>query len=298
MAKLNSLKILFVFAIALFHSCAEPSSEIDTNNETEIDSMSIASTSAIAPDKNYYPIPSPEDMFDFIKLNQVNYNQTNNQEVAIQRFQTEKEKATAFGVYSTNLAYVAAYDDVQLSIIYYKAIKQLASDLGIEGAISQNTMDQIQQKLDQPDSILPIINATYRESIAYLEENKRGSVMAIIAASGWLESMHIVLNTLDYSTSNSSLLQRIADQKLVFGNLWSYLKVYEDNKEVNELMVDLLPIRSILAGFEEVKSGNVKSEQKGKKVFFGGGIKIEMTKNQYEELKTAVQNIRAELLKQ
>lgn len=297
MAKKTLTKsLIYCTSLCLIYSCSEPSGQASSETDTKVDSVALASSSAIKPDENYYPVPAPDEMFDFIKSNKLDYDQSNNQEIAVQSFQTEKEKAIAFGMYSTNLAYVSAYDDAQLSIIYYKAIKKLASELGIEGAMTQKTLEEIQQKLDDPDSLMPIINASYRESIAYLEDNKRGNVMAIVATSGWLESMHIVLNTLEYNDVNKEVLQRVADQKLVFGNLWAYLKKYEDDAMVNEMMTSLLQVRSVLASFEEVKSGNIKAERKGKKLIFGGGTQIAMTKEQYTELKNSIEDLRSTLI--
>ncbi len=288
--------LIYCTSLFLFYSCSEQSERTSLETITEEDLIALASSSAIKPDENYYPIPAPNDMFDFIKSNKLDYDQSNNQEISIQNFQTEKEKAIAFGMYSSKLAYVSAFDDAQLSIIYYKTIKKLASELGIEGALNQKILDDIQQKFDDPDSLMPIINASYRESIAYLEDNKKGNVMAIVAASGWIESMHIVLNTLEYNEANKEVIQRVADQKLVFGNLWAYLKKYEGDAMVNEMMTAMLEVRSVLASFEEVNSGNVKVERKGEKLIFGGGIQIAMTKVQYIELKNSIEDLRSTLI--
>ncbi len=296
---MTSTKIINVFAFltltSLIMACAEPAPEEIENSTLTEDSVALASTSAIQPDENYYPIPAPDEMFSFIEVNKVGYDASKNPKVDLSQVQMEKEKAVAFGLYSSNLAHVSAYDDVQQAIIYYKAIRQLANDLGIDGAMNKETMDAIQDKLDEPDSLMPIINSSYRDAVAFLEENKRGNIMAVVAASGWLESMHIVITSMSFADAPDLLKQRIADQKLVFGNLWSFLKKYEEEEMVKEMMTDLLPIRSILAGFQEVKSGNVNVKKQGKKLLLGGGTRIAMTEAQYNELATAINDLRIKL---
>jgi hypothetical protein len=292
----NTLRLLVLFIFcSLFFACAEPSAEETTETTNTEDSITLASSSAIKPDENYYPIPAPDEMFQFIELNKVGYDASKNPEVDLSQLQLEKEKAIAFGLYSSNLAHVSAYDDVQQAIIYYKAIRQLANDLGIDGAMNKETMDAIQAKLDEPDSLMPIINNSYRDAVSFLEENKRGNIMAVVAASGWLESMHIVLTSVNYANASDNLKQRIADQKLIFGNLWAFLKKYEEDEMVNEVMTDLLPVRSTLAGFQEVKSGNVNVQKEGKKLLLGGGTKIAMTEEQFNELATAIHDLRKKM---
>jgi hypothetical protein len=235
-------------------------------------------------------------MFEFIKANQLKYDPAKVLNSDMTSFSSEKQKAIAFGMYSTNLAYVASFEDFQKSITFYKIIRQLGLDLGIEGAVSDETMNKIQSNLDQPDSLMKIVNNSYRESVEFLDNNRRGNIMAIIAASGWIESMHIVLASVTKYDEANPIIQRIADQKLIFGNLLSYLKVQSEDQMVLEAMQTLSPVREVFAGFEEIKAGKVTNEKKGKKLILGGGTKIYMSSDQFKELKASVEQVRNSML--
>jgi len=297
---MNILKIastsFAVLTISTIVACAEPQTSQSESKTENVDSLEMAATSAIKPDENYYPIPSPEEMFEFIKANQLKYDPSKVMKNDISSFLSEQQKAIAFGMFSTNLAYVASFEDFQKSITYYKTIRQLGIDLGIEGAVSDKTMNNIQANLDQPDSLMKIVNNSYRESVEFLENNRRGNIMAIIAASGWIESMHIVLSSIPKYDESNPVMQRIADQKLIFGNLLAYLKMHSDDEMVLETMETISPVRDVFLGFEEIKVGKVTNEKKGKKLILGGGTKIYMSADQFKELKASVEQVRKSML--
>tara|TARA_R110002049_G_scaffold3502_9_gene26250 strand:- start:1816 stop:2715 length:900 start_codon:yes stop_codon:yes gene_type:complete len=292
---LSNLSIYFAF-FCLITACVESPTENSDEVNLQVDSSSVSSS--LERNNTYYPIPSPEEMFDFIKSNQLDYDQSINQQLNIQNFQTEKEKALAFGIYSANLAYAVAYDDARMALNYYKTIRQLASELGIDGAMNQEIMNKLQKKLSNPDSLMSIMSASYGESVNFLEENKRGNIVAVIATSAWIESMYIVVNNLEYDSSRQSVFQRIADQRLVFRNLWGYLKIYEEDVMVNDLMSSLLTTRAIFDNFQEVSIGSSSVKKKGSKLIFAGGTKIEMSPGQYLELKEAIKSLRIDILKE
>lgn len=291
-ASINCVVVGLISVVA----CAEPEHSTAEKTSEEVDSLKLASTSAIQPDENYYPIPSPEEMFEFIKANQLKYDPAKVISNDISKFSSEEQKAIAFGVFSTNLAYVASFEDFQKSISFYKTIRELGNDLGIEGAVTQNTMNRIQAHLDQPDSLMKIVNNSYRESVAFLENNKRGNVMAVIAASGWVESMHIVLSSVEKFDESNDVMQRIADQKLVFGNLLAYLKDYSDDPMVMNMMKKVSPVREVFSSFEERKTGKISNQKKGKKLILGGGTKIHMSAQQFLQLKSSVEQVRRSML--
>ncbi|MBD99021.1 MAG: hypothetical protein CMO34_04185 [Verrucomicrobia bacterium] len=212
-------------------------------------------------EKANYPIPSPEKMFCFISDNGVPYTKEliNSIDKAIE-YNHPETKSLIFGMYTADLAYAAAYKDFENAIELYKVVKTLSAKLHIEEMMTEELLEEVFSHFENPDSLVIIAGNSYYASVKFLEDHKQADKLALRSLGGWIESLYITLNSLESFDPSSKAAQRIADQKITFWNLYTYLKAQEEGLGVAQAIRELKDIREILAALEEVKSAKKSAE--------------------------------------
>ena len=165
-----------------------------------------------------------------------------------------------FGMYTADLAYAAAYKDFENAIELYKVVKTLSAKLHIEEMMTEELLEEVFSHFENPDSLVIIAGNSYYASVKFLEDHKQADKLALRSLGGWIESLYITLNSLESFDPSSKAAQRIADQKITFWNLYTYLKAQEEGLGVAQAIRELKDIREILAALEEVKSAKKSAE--------------------------------------
>ncbi len=250
--------------------------------------------------ETYYQIPSPDEMFGFIKESGLEFNgELLNPIQSASNYSDPKMQALNFGIYSADLAYTAAYEEFSETTKYFGTIQKLAEPIGISSAFDKALIERIQGNLDNADSLVVITNTSYFSVVEYLEQNEQGDKLGIIAAAGWLETVYVVVNTTNFD-KNKEAVDRLADQKLTLDNLLDYLNKYKSNADVNEVLGwfnDLETVFAALSEEEGSESGiSFKKKDDGKMVL-GGGSSITITKEQFNAIKDKVNEIRNNIVK-
>lgn len=255
------------------------------------------------PEENttYYQIPSPDEMFGFIKESGLAFNGELLNDVANSDSYTDpKMQALNFGVYSADLAYAAAYQEFNEATKYFGTIQKMSEPLGLNSAFDKSLIERAQANLDNADSLVAITNTSYFSIVDYLENNEQGDRLGLIASAGWLETVYVTVNTIDYS-KDTDAVERLADQKLTLDNLLDYLAKYESDASVAEVLVwfkDLEAVFATLADEEDQYGASLgfKKKDDGKMVL-GGGSSISITEDQFNAIKEKVNEIRNNIVK-
>jgi len=248
---------------------------------------------------SYYQIPSPDEMFGFIKESGLAFNgELLNPIQSVDSYTDPKIQALNFGVYSADLAYTAAFEEFNETTKYFGTIQKLAEPIGISSAFNKVLVERIQNNLDNADSLVSITNTSYFAVVDYLEQNEQGSKLGIIAAAGWLETVYVVVNSTNYDKDEAAV-DRLADQKLTLDNLLDYLNKYEADADVKEVAGWFIELETVFASLSEEDSGSgisFKKKDDGKMVL-GGGSSISMSKEQFNAIKDKVNEIRNNIVK-
>lgn len=249
-------------------------------------------------ERAYYPIPSPEQMFGFINDNGVAYSKElmNSPEKA-SNYTDPTMKALNFGVYTADLAYCASYQDIESTLDLYKVVKTIGAELNIEEMMTEEMMNNMQAHLQDKDSLAIIAGQSYYQAVDYLEQNKQEGKLALMSLGGWVESLYITLNAIEDFDENSSTAQRLADQKITFGNLYTYLRKNEEEIGVADQLKAVQGIRSVFASLREKKVAKASSAEEGGKLVLGGGSKISISTDQFNALKKAINEYRNSITK-
>jgi hypothetical protein len=300
--KKNILKwnvIALVGLVIGFSSCGE---EVSTEKEKVIVGENVEDTTFLdMPELDAdmaYSVPTPNELFAVIKESGVLYdgsilNSPDNRE----KYSSKKIQALNFGVYFADLAFASSFEENASILGYFSTIKVLSDELGISNALDAAIYEKAQMSLESndSDSLLFLSNDTYFQAYSYLEENERGSTLALIVLGGWIESLYIMTNLGEYE-EGSNLVARIGEQKLTVGNLMGFMMKYQDDSNVLEVMEELADIEELFWSFEEVEGEKVETSQEGDVYVLSGGSTIIVSAEQYEKLKELVSELRNEII--
>ena len=245
-----------------------------------------------------YSVPTPNELFAVIKESGVLYDGSIlNSPDNIKKYSSKKIQALNFGVYFADLAFASSFEENASILSYFATIKVLSDELGISNALDAAIYEKAQMNLESndSDSLLFLSNDTYFQAYSYLEENERGSTLALIVLGGWIESLYIMTNLGAYE-EGSNLVTRIGEQKLTIGNLMGFMMKYQDDSNVAEVMEELADIEELFWSFEEEEGDDVSTSQKDDVYVLSGGSTILVSAEQYDKLKELVSGLRNEII--
>lgn len=251
--------------------------------------------------KIFYSLPSPLETAMLIKSAGASYNElVLNSLNNVNKYSTNKSKALNLGIYTTDLSFACLFDQAQTSLKYMDATRQLATEMGISDAIDEETMQRLEQNLNNRDVVMDIISETFLNSSSYLKENDQQEVAAIVLVGGWLEGLYIGTQMVGSGPiEGNKLVDRIAEQKLSFSIVERMLQdnkmnqVGEENRDIVELINELHSLKSAFANIEVQTSAiKVEGEDSTNVTLLKSQTKINVTPEAFAELKTAVQALR------
>lgn len=294
MKKLNAIFLIPLIAMA---ACTEPVANRSKEEKAE-DSLKKVALEPVKEykEKAYYPIPSPEQMFGFINDAGVQYNKSLIHDFSVaENYNDPVSKSLNFGIYTADLAYAAAYQDIETTIDLYKVVKRMGADLNIEKMMTEEMLAQVQANLQNPDSLAVIAGRSYYEAVDYLERNGQQGKLALMSLGGWVESLYITLNAIEKFDPSSETAQRIADQKITFGNLYTFLKKNEEKNGVSGAIESIQGVRAVFASLKEEKVARSDGSAKNGKMVLSSSKSISINENQFNKLKEAINEYRIAL---
>lgn len=295
----RTIKLVFIISIILIStkSCKSDKDRQEDNN-IGFQNKQDFQDSLLQLKKTYYQFPSGNEMFNFIKrdesldfiagiVNPVeNYSQ----------YIDTKSKTLNLGVYLTDLTYLTLYKEIGKASDYLETIHKLYSDLRIDVPFSEHFVRRIKNNLNNEDSLI-YLSEKYSDSFYhYMLSNNKDHILATVMAGSYIEGLYIALNLVDGYQKKSSVIQKIADQKYTFENLYFSLNENKDDLNVNHAMNYLQQILSILNKIETIDEPVKTSRNKDNKLVINGGKRLEITEKQFKELKHLVNQLREEII--
>jgi hypothetical protein len=130
------------------------------------------------------------------------------------------------------------------------AAKQMANGLGILDAIDNNTIERLEENINNRDVIMDIISETFMNSSSSLTETARPALASIVLVGGWIEGLYIATSLVgDAPIKDNKLVARIVDQKLSFDIV---LKLLEDNKDNPDVAALINDINDLKRTFDKI----------------------------------------------
>lgn len=264
----------------------------------EVDEVSLEQTQSPEDDqrqnsikKIIYSIPSPTEMASLLMKSGVEFNlDLLNSTDRVDNYATSDQRAINLGIYGADLRYTSMYGQDQPSIYYAAAVKKLAKELGVEGAIDDDLYQRLEDNRHNRDSMLTIVSNSYNDLDAYLKENDRQEVSALVIAGGWLEGMYLACA--HHTSGNDLLRDRIAEQKYVLGDLINLMDSYNKDEALTGIMSDLSDLNSLFDKVEIQKGKTETSEDESGTMVIGGKSTISLSEEVLGEISAKITEIR------
>ncbi len=214
-----------------------------TLDETEVDAGLLEDINNAR--QIFYSLPSPLETAMLIKSAGATYNaELLNPTENTSNYTTNKSMALNLGIYTTDLSFSSLFDQTQTSIQYMNAAKLMADGLGILDAIDNNTIERLEENVNNRDVIMDIISETFMNSSSFLTENERPALASIVLVGGWVEGLYIACNLVgDESIEDNKLVERIVDQKLSLDIVLKLLDDNKDNVDVADIIANIADLR-------------------------------------------------------
>jgi hypothetical protein len=214
-------------------------------------------------------------------------------------YTTTRNQALNLGIYTCDLSFASLYDQTQLIIDYMNAAKKMADGLGILDAIDQTTIENLEQNINDKETIMNIISETFLNSNSYLADNDQSAVAAIVLVGGWIEGLYLstqLVNLKDFK--NNKLVSTIVDQKLSIDILLNLLNSNKGHPTVDELIVQMNQLKLV---FDKIKleTGPLRAEidKATNTTMLKSTAKIDVSVEVFKELTATVADIRNTFVK-
>ncbi len=251
--------------------------------------------------KIFYSLPSPLETALILKSAGAKYDQEILNPIEnIQNYSTSNALALNLGIYTTDLSFASLFEQTQTSIDYMGAARAMAEGLDIADAINRETMEKLEANLNNREVVMDIISESFLNSSAYLKENERQDVAAIVLVGGWIEGLYLASQlTKGQDVENNRLVDRILEQKLSFTIVERLL---EDNKtnasgEVNDDIINIIAqLDDLKLAYDKVVVETTQASVAGKNDKGVAAVKSKTTvsveKEDYIELQKTIDKLR------
>lgn len=251
-------------------------------------------------EKIFQALPSPLESAMLIKSAGARFDRALLNPVENQNgYVTNKSMALNLGIYTCDLSFASLYEQTQLIIDYMNAAKKMADGLGILKAIDQETIDRLEENINNTEVIMEIVSETFMNSNSYLEDNGQPAVAAMVLVGGWFEGLYISTQLVDMNDFNGNkLVGRIIDQKLSIGILLNLLESSKGNPAVDEIMVQVNKLKVVFDKIS-ISTSPIRPEfdKTSNTTVLKSQVKTDMTPEVFKELASTVADIRNTFVK-
>jgi len=244
----------------------------------------------------FYSLPSPLETAMLIKNAGAAYNEKLMNPVSnSSRYITSKSKALNLGIYSTDLSYASLFDQSQATLDYIGAAKEMADGLNIMDAIDEETVNQLEEQINNRDAIIDIISETLMNSSSFLKENELEGTASVVLVGGWIEGLYIATNLVNENNlDDNKLVERIVDQKLSLDIMVNLLESSPEDQDAQAVLEDVKALKIIFDKIT-INQGEVTAveDPETNVTTLKSESSIKITNRVFTELKTKVIEIRS-----
>jgi transcriptional regulator with XRE-family HTH domain len=292
---MNNKKLLFLPALFaalsltfLITSCNQRQEKHENAEQTEEVEDEL--------NQKFFQIPAPTELFDLLRLEGIKPQKTValNQVSNLSKYNDSQSKSLNFGIYTTDLLYLSAFNQKAEVIKYFENLKQLADDLGIANVITESTMSRIEKNINNIDSLDAITNDVFFEASDNLERSGKQSTLFLVITGSWVEGVYIATQMIENFNADSEIALRIAEQKYSLENLLEYINTIPNDESLEDIKIKLNKLLNDFDAIEEVKVV-AKSVSTSKKTI-GSNTELKMTVEQFNVISAKIKELRTHII--
>jgi hypothetical protein len=270
---LGGLLLLTIFAC---NNNPVKTTEADITNDTISEQTENNNNSKIY---TKYKFPSPMEVYTVLLDNGVKFNKEFLNNISnFKNYSTTEKLAINLGTYSADLAYCSIYQKNQQTMNYFAINKSIAEKLGLSTGFNKELIERLEKNINNPDSLIILTSNSYNDLINFLEEENQTELLPYIIFGEWIESMYITVNSTNTYSVDDIAVNTVAEQSLLFENLYDYFNELEIEKTSPELFQDVENLYELY-----IELYNNETEQ--------------ITEKQFDNIKTKVSEIRNKWIK-
>lgn len=270
--KLNRFPYLVLSAgLALvLTSCGTSSKNEQSNTAEEFKDAEGALKTQI--EEVVYNIPSPTEIPYLIQSTGAEFNESLlNPRTKVDQYTTHNDKAALnLGVYAADIGYLSSYEKTQKAIDYLNTTKTLADNLDVIGTFDANILKRFEANIATKDSLTVLLDQTIRKTEAFLNDNKRNKLSALIVAGSFIEGLHISTGLVKSYPRNilpddkrnlvlTPIIRVILEQKKSVSELLKMMKTVDQTEPVTAIVGDLASLESAYTALnieEQIKNNH------------------------------------------
>jgi len=294
MKKVNFTFIILIFVV--MHGCkTEQTSKRDSDSEEKAVKFEELKQES---KEVYYRFPSPDEMFSYLDSTGLRFDRTMLLSYRnVSDYLGTRDQALILGVYIADLAYISLFQRYKESVEYLQAVYDMSDKLRISSAFDKKLYSRIEKNINNTDSLEVISDAALSSIINYLSRNEQEDVFALISIGGFIEFMNTSMILSGEYTSNNMIVKKIIDQKTVYDNMLKFSHQYSgNNKNVNDVLTLIHPLTEFFSQLEADTQKTTVSKTDEGKIVFGGGKKILISKDEFDQLKEIIIFIRSRII--
>lgn len=286
-------------SFSLLSGCSGCNNTKDGNQDVNVEVDDEILNDITQAKKIFYSLPSPLETALLIKTAGATYNERLLNPLSnVSSYTTNKSMALNLGIYTTDLSFASLFDQTQTSINYMQAAKKMADGLGILDAIDNNTIQKLEENINNRDVIMDIISETFMASSSFLKENDRTAVASIVLVGGWVEGLYIATQLVENSSSkNQKLIDRIIEQKFSLDIVIKLLDENKDNADIPSLIAEINELKKIFDKVE-IKTSKIEAVENTKTnvTTLKSESKISCSPETFKEISEKVKAIRSNFI--
>lgn len=276
--------IALLAALLFFAACSQEKPEAVQLQADPVENAQRAEDEGVA----YYLVPAPNELFSLIEGHvEMGQLERLNPVENVEKYADATHRALNFGVFATDLIYTSRGENSVEVIRYFVTVKKMAEEMGIASAFEDKVFRQLEADVTTGDSLKLISLEAYYRAYESLEQNEKGTDLALLVTGGWLESLYMTMASMDSFEPGGVIEQAIADQKYTLDNLIELNLQYNTSVGSIDVLAMLEGIRGIFDGMDVVPT-NENTESSSGRMILGGTETVRMDAEQYQDLRQAI----------
>lgn len=263
------------------------------DDTTDTNNVDTGTTMNIIPNDDMVAIPSPNDIFTFMKslgpehgdgslLNPIE-NEKN--------YTSKKAQSLNLGVYSADFLYASTFKVEDKVLGYFGTCMRMGNTLQIATGLSEADKERINKNAGIADSLVKVGNDLYVATFNNLEAGGRGTELSLMLAGGFIEAVYLSCNMVKDFSKDKAIADQVADQSHSLDNCIEFMSKNESNEDVASVLVQLRDLKKLFDAVSTTAK-EAPEQKEGQRMIIGGGTKKDITKEQFEAIKSKVEEIR------
>lgn len=293
------LCLVFTFSVLLF-SCKTKIEDKDifVPSFTTFRVDSTAAGMPVTKNEIFYGILTPVEICAIFNRLGVPYNSEIINPIGNYKMYLSSSKASLnTGIYGVDFGYLKLFGVGQVMIDYASAIREMSRNLGIPDDYLTSTLRVLQGNIQDPDTIITVMNNAYVQMEDHLRKSGRESTAGLLIIGGWVESMYITTQlAYDPLKPDPEVVQKIAAQKYSLTSLLSFIKNYYNDPVVVYYSKKLKYLKNYFDSFDiYYKKGDLEIDTE-KQLFRASGSEMNVTVETLNEIRDYVARLRTEIV--